>query len=80
MLSLEPITTTLRGYPLLLQSGEAYDGVPLHDRQHPHDLFMEVALTYFHPLTDDVAMLVYVAPLASRPWGRPAFPTGCRRC
>src|SRR6266436_7738431 len=36
MLSLDPATVTNRGYPLLLQSGETYQGQPLVDRQlHP---------------------------------------------
>src|SRR3989449_7725668 len=43
MLSAEPWTIGSRGYPLLVQSGESYRGAPLHDRQHPHDLFMELS-------------------------------------
>jgi hypothetical protein len=47
MLSLEPATIGKKGYPLLLQTGETSDGVaPLVDRQHPHDLFMELAASY----------------------------------
>lgn len=47
MLSLEPATIGKKGYPLLLQTGETADGVTrLIDRQHPHDLFMELAGTY----------------------------------
>jgi len=47
MLSLEPATIGKEGYPLLLQSGETSNGVtPLIDRQHPHDLFMELAGSY----------------------------------
>ena len=47
MLSLEPATIGREGYPLLLQTGETADGVtPLVDRQHPHDLFMELAASY----------------------------------
>src|SRR5436190_445416 len=46
MFSLEPWTTTAKGYPLLFQSGEAYHGQPLVDRQHPHDLFMELGARY----------------------------------
>lgn len=47
MLSLEPAAVGKRGYPLLLQTGETADGVTrLIDRQHPHDLFMELAGTY----------------------------------
>lgn len=47
MVSLEPATIGKSGYPLLLQTGETSDGrTPLIDRQHPHDLFMELAGTY----------------------------------
>src|SRR5262245_12966917 len=47
MISIEPATIGKQGYPLLLQTGETADGVtPLIDRQHPHDLFMELAATY----------------------------------
>jgi hypothetical protein len=47
MLSLDPALVGKEGYPLLLQTGESADGVtPLIDRQHPHDLFMELATTY----------------------------------
>jgi len=44
MMSLEPSTIGQEGYPLLLQTGETADGTtPLIDRQHPHDLFMELS-------------------------------------
>jgi hypothetical protein len=47
MISIEPATIGKEGYPLLLQTGETADGrTPLIDRQHPHDLFMELAGTY----------------------------------
>ena len=47
MLSVDPATIGKEGYPLLLQTGETADGVnPLMDRQHPHDLFMELAASY----------------------------------
>ena len=47
MTSLEPVTIGTKGYPLLLQTGETANGVtPLIDRQHPHDLFMELAGSY----------------------------------
>jgi hypothetical protein len=50
------------GYPLLLQSGETADGkTGLVDRQHPHDLFMERAATYSHPVTDDSSAFGYFA-------------------
>ena len=47
MVSLEPATIGKEGYPLLLQTGETADGeTHLIDRQHPHDLFMELAASY----------------------------------
>jgi hypothetical protein len=47
MLSADPGTIGNEGYPLLLQTGETSDGAtPLIDRQHPHDLFMELAASY----------------------------------
>lgn len=42
MLSLEPLMSN-RGYPNLFATGETANGEPLVDRQHPHDLFMELA-------------------------------------
>ena len=46
MLSLDPWTVSNRGYPLVVQTGETYRGQPLHDRQHPHDFWMEVGALY----------------------------------
>ena len=46
MFSLEPFTFPPGGSPLLFQTGETYHGQPLIDRQHPHDLFMELSAQY----------------------------------
>lgn len=74
MFSAEPFTIGSRGYPLLLQSGEAYRGAPLHDRQHPHDLFMEIAAVYDHTLSENIALSVYAAPVGEPAIGPAAFP------
>jgi hypothetical protein len=74
MLSLEPLTVGKTGYPLLLQSGEAVDGVPLVDRQHPHDLIMEAAATYERDLTTDVAFQLYGALAGEPALGPVGFP------
>ena len=74
MFSLEPWTTTAKGYPLLFQSGEAFRGRALVDRQHPHDLFMEVAARYRRLLPDDSVFSLYVAPAGEPALGPPAFP------
>jgi hypothetical protein len=74
MLSTEPWTVGSRGYPLLLQSGESYGGAPLHDRQHPHDLFVELAALYERPLSNDAAFSLYLAPVGEPALGPVAFP------
>lgn len=74
MMSLDPFTVTSRGYPLLLQSGEAYQGQPLHDRQHPHDLFMELAAVYEHRLANNLGLQLYLAPVGEPASGPVAFP------
>jgi len=50
-----------RGYPLLFQTGESADGsTPLIDRQHPHDLLMELSASYSRPLSNNNSAFVYV--------------------
>ncbi len=73
MLSVDAATVGGTGYPLLLQTGETYNGVAIHDRQHPHDAFMEVAALYDHPITRDMALELYVAPSGEPALGPPAF-------
>ena len=73
MFSLEPWTTTAKGYPMLFQSGEAYHGRPLIDRQHPHDLFMELSGRYRRLLSGDTVASLYVAPAGEPALGPPAF-------
>jgi hypothetical protein len=74
MLSAEPATVGSQGYPLLLQSGESYRGQPLHDRQHPHDLFMEASAMYEHAVASNLALSLYVAPVGEPAIGPVAFP------
>jgi len=74
MFSADPWTVTERGYPEILQSGEAFDGAPLHDRQHPHDLFMELAAIYETPLSRGVRLQSYAAPVGEPAVGPVAFP------
>jgi hypothetical protein len=74
MLSPEPATVLDGGYPLHLQTGETWQGQPLHDRQHPHDLFMELALGYTHRLTQGLGVQLYAAPAGEPALGPVAFP------
>jgi hypothetical protein len=73
MLSLEPYTLGGDGYPLLLQSGETFEGRPLVDRQHPHDLFMEIAAMYERPLGGGLGASLYLAPVGEPAIGPVAF-------
>src|SRR6201988_4069746 len=59
MVSAEPFTFPPGGSPLLFQTGETYKGQPLVDRQHPHDLFMELSATYTLPIGDRGAWFTY---------------------
>lgn len=74
MLSLEAPFLGDEGYPLVLQTGETSGGVPLVDRQHPHDLFMELALQYARPLGRRVGVELYLAPVGEPALGPSAFP------
>jgi len=74
MMSTEPATVGKGGYPLLLQTGESYRGQPLHDRQHPHDLFMELAGLYDIPVTSNVGVEMYAAPVGEPALGPVAAP------
>ncbi|HYK82132.1 MAG TPA: hypothetical protein VEU55_03230 [Gemmatimonadales bacterium] len=74
MVSAEPWTIGRRGYPLLLQSGESYQGAPLHDRQHPHDLFMELAALYERAVARNLALSIYLAPVGEPAVGPVAYP------
>jgi hypothetical protein len=74
MLSAEPFTIPGCGYPLLLQSGESCDGEPLHDVQHPHDLFTELAAEYTRPVLSTLDLNLYVALAGEPALGPVAFP------
>lgn len=68
MLSADPIIEGKRGYPLLLQTGEG-----LSNRQHPHDLLDELAVTYTHEFSDAVSVKLYGALPGEPALGPPAF-------
>lgn len=73
MLSPDPVMGP-RGYPLLLQAGETADGVnQLTDRQHPHDLFMELSATYARNFSAKDSVFLYVGWPGEPAFGPPAF-------
>ena len=68
MFSAEPGTAPPGGFPQLFQTGETYKGLPLIDRQHPHDVFGELSLLYSLALSERVRWMFYGGPA-----GEPAF-------
>jgi len=74
MLSTDPWGVGSAGYPLLLQTGESNRRVPLHDHQHPHDLFMELAALYEAAVGKNLGVSLYLAPVGEPAVGPVAFP------
>lgn len=71
--SLEPLMGP-RGYRLILQTGETADGrTHLVDRQHPHDLAMELAAIYSRPLGARASAFLYVGSPGEPALGPTAF-------
>ena len=50
MLSFEPFTLRDLGSSQVFQTGETFDGAPLIDYQHPHDLIMGLSAAYERPI------------------------------
>jgi hypothetical protein len=68
MFSVDPATVGKRGYREIFQAGEAADGRPLIDRQHPHDFFMQLAAAWRIPVNDSTWLT-----LTGGPVGEPAL-------
>jgi hypothetical protein len=73
MMSLDPLTEGGRGYPLLYQTGESWHDQPLHDRQHPHDLFDELSATFSQVFGNDFSGFLYFGYPGEPALGPPAF-------
>ncbi len=76
MMSLDPLTEGGRGYPLLFQTGESWHDQPLHDRQHPHDLFDELSVSLSSRIAGfdhDFSAYVYFGYPGEPALGPPAF-------
>jgi hypothetical protein len=72
MVSLEPLMSN-RGYPNLFATGETADGHPLVDRQHPHDLFMELAGRLDLDVAVSTRIFFYGGPVGEPALGLSAF-------
>jgi len=73
MWSLDRLTEGESGYPLLFQTGESVNGRPLIDRQHPHDLFSELAVIYGQTWNTNSGYFLYVGYPGEPALGPPAF-------
>ena len=73
ILSLDPATVGRDGYREIFQSGEALDGRPIVDRQHPHDFFMQLGATWRIPMTDRTGLTLTGAPVGEPALGPVAF-------
>ena len=73
MFSFEPYTFAHGGSPLLFQTGETFKGQLLIDRQHPHDLWMELSSTYTVPVSEHANWFVYLGYPGEPALGPSAF-------
>ncbi|MFM8535855.1 MAG: hypothetical protein ACKOEC_20095 [Acidimicrobiia bacterium] len=72
MFSAEPWTLRAIGSPQVFQTGETFEGAPLVDYQHPHDLFMNLGGSFTQPIgATSVSVSAYAVGPA--PIGPPAF-------
>jgi hypothetical protein len=73
MFSLDPLTVGKRGYREIFQIGETFEGEPLVDRQHPHDLFMQLAAVWRIPVGSRSGFTIAGAPAGEPAVGPVAF-------
>ena len=72
MASLEPVTVGAAGYAHIFQLGEAYQNLPVTDRQHPHDLFMQLDAGWRVPI-GKTQLSVSGGPVGAPAFGPTAF-------
>jgi len=73
MLSLDPATVGKDGYREIFQTGEALNGRPLIDRQHPHNFLMQLAAAWRLPVTSSTGLTVAGGPAGEPALGPVAF-------
>jgi hypothetical protein len=72
MFSLEPFTLRDLGSPQVFQTGETFQGAPLIDYQHPHDLVMNLGARFSRPFSGTTVTIGAYA-VGPAPLGPPAF-------
>ncbi|MGB5108136.1 MAG: hypothetical protein WBP42_15625 [Candidatus Zixiibacteriota bacterium] len=73
MISVDRFSMGGDGYPLLLQTGETWNNQPLVDRQHPHEVFSELAVMTSMVAGEKVAIFGYFGYPGEPALGPPAF-------
>ncbi|MDN3585924.1 hypothetical protein QWY86_04550 [Pedobacter aquatilis] len=73
MLSFDRLTEGGAGYPLLFQTGESWKGIPLVDKQHPHDLFSELSIAYTYAFSKKSDLTFYLGYPGEPALGSVAF-------
>jgi hypothetical protein len=74
MLSAEPWTVPNCGSLSFLSTGEVCEGDTVHDRQQPHDAFMELAVDYDRPIRGSWRWQIYVGLAGEPALGPPGYP------
>src|SRR5688500_14776597 len=73
MFSVDALTVGKKGYRELFQVGETFEGEPLIDYQHPHDLFMQLATVWRIPIGSQTGFTLAGGPSAEPALGPVAF-------
>jgi hypothetical protein len=73
MFSLDPATVGKDGYREIFQVGEALDGKPLIDRQHPHDFIMQLSASWRVRLGEKTVVTIAGGPAGEPTLGPVAF-------
>ncbi len=73
MLSVDPASVGKDGYGEIFQVGESFDGKPLIDRQHPHDLFMQLAASWRVSFGERTSLMFAGGPAGEPTLGPVAF-------
>lgn len=72
--TLEPATIPVEGSRELFQRGETYHNILLVDRQHPHDLFVQLAAAWEREAGSSGKIRLYLAPIGEPALGPEAYP------
>jgi hypothetical protein len=73
MFSLDPATVGTDGYAEIFQVGEVVNNQPLINRQHPHDLFMQLAAIWRTPVSSNTGITIAGGPVGEPALGPVAF-------